>query len=386
MSLKILKKIRGKLYIRDTLTSMLLILAFSLCFLLVCNGIDIGNQISKANKIKLSEQYMVQFPVVYEAIEASENQEVSEESLNKLKIGVGNVLIEEVGLQCGNSFSYKNTTIFLKWTEKISAILETGRYPTEEDRRQAKNMVVIGNAMCPYVEEIKGEKYLKLEGEWYQVVGVLADNTASNTDERIFLFEDCVSDKIKRKAMQEITNSLRQTVLQYQSNQKEGVQEAVSALFEWLETHFEGGFELLESAEEEIEEKNQIGNFIVRFNQIMVVILLLFSISNCIVISNIWIQRRRKEFVIRKAFGASLVYIGKLILKELFQIALGALLVSFIIQEVYYKILDNRGLYSNYRIQELGYIFLGMISCVVLTLFIPMLQIAKIKPAEELRK
>lgn len=107
----------------------------------------------------------------------------------------------------------------------------------------------------------------------------------------------------------------------------------------------------------------------------------LFSLVNCLVVTNYWIISKRRDLSIYKAFGYSNYDLLKLVLKEMFFILLVCLSISILILFIISK-LDV--LYIAIKISPvfvlgaIGLLLLGL----VVALINPVIRILKISPAE----
>ncbi len=380
------QRMKGKLLLRDIFTSVLLLISFSLCFLLIMNGLNIVHKVNMASNAKKGNAYKITIPMECVPLDEWTNvpREVNpSETINNLNIKKGNVELQGFGVQCGASFTQRGSTVYLKWMEDIPVALRSGRYPTPAELKEGRLITLIGSGLTEYAEMIDGAKSLKIEGEWYQVIGVLEDDTSSNVDERILLFYDCMHDALQYKFVEQLTSIQHEDALQYATNQTDA-EESIEAFYQWMETHLEADYRSIEETFDGTD--NETGEMLAKMNQRIVQVLLAFGLVNCIVISNIWIKKRKKEFAIRKALGGSMFHIGGMVLGELLRLAIGSMCISLIIQEIYQQLGQNVELSGIHVFRDVIYLLLGMLGCVLATLLVPMIQIAKISPIKEIRR
>ncbi len=106
-----------------------------------------------------------------------------------------------------------------------------------------------------------------------------------------------------------------------------------------------------------------------------------FSVANCLVVTNYWIINKRRDMAIRKAFGWSNRHLIRMIISEM----TGTLAISFAISIIFLDALRhwNTALFS---IELTPLFVLGTCGLLLFTLFvsvlIPVIQIFKIRPAE----
>lgn len=107
----------------------------------------------------------------------------------------------------------------------------------------------------------------------------------------------------------------------------------------------------------------------------------LFSIANCLVVTNYWIITKRRDMAIRKAFGWSNRHLVQMVISEM----TGVLAVSLFISVIFLWSLAkwNTDIFS---IQLTPFFMIGTLALLMLTLavsmIIPVMRIMKIHPAE----
>lgn len=107
----------------------------------------------------------------------------------------------------------------------------------------------------------------------------------------------------------------------------------------------------------------------------------IFSVANCLVVTNYWIITKRRDMAIRKAFGWSDWQLIRMIIFEM----AGTLAISLIISTCFLAVLGswNTAMFS---IELTPFFVLGTCGLLMFTLcvsvLIPVIQILKIRPAE----
>lgn len=106
-----------------------------------------------------------------------------------------------------------------------------------------------------------------------------------------------------------------------------------------------------------------------------------FSIANCLVVTNYWIITKRRDMAIRKAFGWSNQHLICLIITEMAEM----LTISFAISVGVLMILENWN--TTFFFIKLTPFFVSSTCCLLLftllvSVLIPVIQILKIRPAE----
>ena len=121
-----------------------------------------------------------------------------------------------------------------------------------------------------------------------------------------------------------------------------------------------------------------------KINVMLSVILLIFSVISCIVISDLWFSRRKKEFLIRKAFGYNMRQIAVVLIKEISRMSLVSLLISVPLQMIYsyckhYGTADMRT--SIILILDL---LIGVLAVDGIVMIRPYLKISKLNPSQSI--
>lgn len=107
----------------------------------------------------------------------------------------------------------------------------------------------------------------------------------------------------------------------------------------------------------------------------------IFSIANCLVVTNYWIITKRRDMAIRKAFGWSNWHLICLIISEM----AGTLMISLAISAGLLAVLGNWNS-AMFSIELTPFFVIGTCGLLLFTLcvavLIPVIQILKIRPAE----
>lgn len=106
-----------------------------------------------------------------------------------------------------------------------------------------------------------------------------------------------------------------------------------------------------------------------------------FSIANCLVVTNYWMITQRRDMAIRKAFGWSNWQLIRMIISEM----AGTLAISLAISAGLLAVLGNWNT-AMFSIELTPFFVLGTCGLLLFTLFasvlIPVIRILKIRPAE----
>ena len=107
----------------------------------------------------------------------------------------------------------------------------------------------------------------------------------------------------------------------------------------------------------------------------------LFSIANCLVVTNYWIVTKRKDMAIRKAFGWSNRNLICAVVSEMAEILFVSLCIGFILIEIFSRM--TQGVISIHITPFfLCSSLLFLLFTLMISVIIPVIRILKIHPAE----
>lgn len=107
----------------------------------------------------------------------------------------------------------------------------------------------------------------------------------------------------------------------------------------------------------------------------------LFSIANCLVVTNYWIKTRQRDMAICKAFGWSNYHLIRSVLTEMAGILFVSLCIGIVLIVAFSKLTDGALSVDITPFFLIGTVFLLLFTLAV-SLIIPIIRILKIHPAE----
>ncbi len=117
---------------------------------------------------------------------------------------------------------------------------------------------------------------------------------------------------------------------------------------------------------------------------VIYILIAIFSFINCMFVTNIWIMRKKRELVIRKTFGQSIIKILERLIMEYTIIAVVTVCISIVLQYIYAQITDEISLH--FSMENIMIIGITMVVLIVINMLIPLINVAKIKPAKGLKR
>lgn len=289
-------------------SSWLLMVGISISFLTFLNGDDLyqkmKNALAEANEYRYKNTYELQ-------IFGMEDQQGLLNDLCELE---GNVQLMDLHFQTNVSGGYHLCDYLLKQDEPIP-------YPVEQIAEAGD--VIIGEGILKECrQDENGALFLELEGERYYVYGITKGKNSNLLQGKIIILPTGarIEDSLQKYGIDTFS-------VLYGSSQIE-LEEAVQEFCKKLQNKCQVFYE--KNAEPYVEVGSEASSE--RFNMMIAV----FAMINCIIISEFWIIRRRQEMIIRKIWGFSNGRLYILIYRELMMLSLCSILFVLLIQTVVY--------------------------------------------------
>ncbi|MGN0143687.1 MAG: ABC transporter permease [Clostridium sp.] len=260
------------------------------------------------------------------------------------------------------------------------------RYPILEGRDYSgqevidgEKVVLIGKKLQQYIYEDNGVEKIKIEDEEYVVTGIVGrENKDSPWDEEIFMSIKAVPNMKKIRF-----NGEKMISILLKNNNNEPMEDC--NMLEKKIKNTEGLFQV-----KELDTRNDIlvSNFSDNAKlRKMTLRIYIFAIINMMNISIYWIEERRREIGIRKAFGIDNVHIAYMLFFEIFSLCLISSVIGLGVQFIINCIL---GKISNYVLElTLCNIISGLATSFITALFtvlIPIIYSLKVEPIEIIKK
>ena len=260
--------------------------------------------------------------------------------------------------------------------------LISGSYYTAEDVKKGNKVVVLGSKLLKEAYERNGNKYIKIEEEEYLIKGVIGiPDEKSSWDNRIIM--PCTSmpknyfENNLQRDLEDISFVIYNEKGEYSQDIKQ-INAEGKKLFDNFTLDYLG--ELQDDNSLKIVVENP--DFLLFVALIGYIITIIFAIN----ITVFWIEKRKYEISVRKAFGFTNGSIMKMIFKEM----IGFAIISFAIAIIVQFLLGLAvGSIANYTLKlylpnlVIG-LFVVLVTALVTTL-IPAIKAIKVEPAEALK-
>lgn len=366
---------REKIIIHDKPMAFTLIGLFFLSFIVVLNVLHIRDKQLDADRQQEKEQYATRIVYLYNGEETAKLPDFEHLNLTK-----GNVLFV-FNTVVGNGYAIAPIHMVAVFNEPLPEELKEGRFPTDNEIAHGRKCVVIGEGLTRLTEKKKEGTVLKIDGVDYDVTGILKDVAGDGTDNRVFVFQSCLAATS--------ANDLDGTssyFVKYGSNEETQLQ--TEQLLVWLH-----GF-IPDSAMEKSEEKEMemmdgmktTAQLLHQYTEFALYGLFIFCMIGCLIVSTIWMKRRKKEMMIRKAFGCKMTGIIAVLLKDLgimLGIALAGSLAFFLLQGI---VTGENWFREEYLFRNLCYLLGAVMLMMVCSFIHPIYMAYKISPVEGTRE
>lgn len=370
---------------QSPLLSALLIFGLVTSILLISLGTSFVSNLYYSDKAK--SQYNPQkakvYDITYSALKSSDSS-----VMNKLFSKIDN----DTGLFINNLLLHTDASEVNAYN-KVSGEyftnnnvwhypLISGSYYTAEDVKKGNKVVVLGSNLLKKAYERNGNKYIEIEEEEYLIKGVIGiPNEKSSWDNRIIM--PCTSmpknyfENNLQRDLEDISFVIYNEKGEYSQDIKQ-INVEGKKLFDNFTLDYLG--ELQDDNSLKIVVENP--DFLLFVALIGYIITIIFAIN----ITVFWIEKRKYEISVRKAFGFTNGSIMKMIFKEMIGFAIISFIIAIIVQ---FLIGLAVGSIANYTLKlYLPNLVIGLFVVLVtalITTLIPAIKAIKVEPAEALK-
>lgn len=370
---------------QSPLLSALLIFGLVTSILLISLGTSFVSNLYYSDKAK--SQYNPQkakvYDITYSALKSSDSS-----VMNKLFSKIDN----DTGLFINDLLLHTNASEVNAYN-KVSGEyftndnvwhypLISGNYYTADDVKKGNKVVVLGSNLLKRAYERNGNKYIEIEEEEYLIKGVIGiPNEESSWDNRIIM--PCTSmpknyfENNLQRDLEDISFVIYNEKGEYSQDIKQ-INAEGKKLFDNFTLDYLGELQDDNSLKVVVENPD----FLLFVALIGYIITIIFAIN----ITVFWIEKRKYEISVRKAFG----FTNGLIIKMIFKEMIGFAIISFIIAIIVQFLIGLAvGSIANYTLKlylpnlVIG-LFVVLVTALVTTL-IPAIKAIKVEPAEALK-
>lgn len=260
--------------------------------------------------------------------------------------------------------------------------LISGSYYTAEDVKKGNKVVVLGSKLLKEAYERNGNKYIEIEEEEYLIKGVIGiPDEKSSWDNRIIMPCTSMPKNYFKNNLQRDLEDISFVIYNEKGEYSQDIKQINAEgkkLFDNFTLDYLG--ELQDDNSLKIVVENP--DFLLFVALIGYIITIIFAIN----ITVFWIEKRKYEISVRKAFGFTNGSIMKMIFKEMIGFAIISFAIAIIVQFLLGLVV---GSIANYTLKlylpnlVIG-LFVVLVTALVTTL-IPAIKAIRVEPAEALK-
>lgn len=224
----------------------------------------------------------------------------SQDMFNYISNGVedGNMILGgKLSLSYAQISANTRCEVILKSNEELPYKMVSGRLPGSEPGDSGKRLIAVGRYKYKDAYEMDGKKYVTLENEEYEICGVIGSSTSDYYDYKMVLNIDCLGTNV----MNEICRKDSYTI-ELSSNTR-SLDNSYSAVFgniRSVDAKSQINAKKLNSKGESDVVKALQGE-----NMKINVMVYVFCIFNCLLMSQFWLIQRSREIAVKKIYGMS---------------------------------------------------------------------------------
>ena len=333
---------------RNPASDLLLVFGLAISCIILLNISDLIGKISVEKQAVNAYTYSMSIGIF-----GKMGEEQSSFMVQKLDVfNEGNIYLTK-SVHIDRQRDGKLAYVLMSDNEKLLLDYKKGGYKKGE---AYKNAVIIGESLEKYIKEDNGKKYIDIDNDRFNVIGILENKMSAGIDSSIFVLWDTMDEAIKENWLE---NDFGTHEIYYESNVSEGT------FFETLSSEaLQYGIELDNYSSKKNETDYQNEWYKVT-NKILLAIGLVFSIFTTFSVSYLWLLNRKRELAVRMSYGYSSYHIFKLLFKDTVYLIIPAFLLSVVVQLIYGVIFDKAVLFGEAFLLRMFVIFIGIFGIVM---------------------
>ncbi len=380
--------------IRDKETFILFVLGLGLSFFIVINGIQLINawftELARGQDT-YSYGAMLKIQRDFSEVEDVEDRqednriqyEKARQCLELLTTQEETVYISGIYLPVGKGSVEQSVNVICSGDGQWYRRLQSGSYPTSDKWKESERMAVINEAAKIYTEVVEGQEVIKIDGEDYQVIGVLESSQISDAEAEICIFyKPEPNDTVQSHLAHAFSHGFERYI--GIGSMQGDVTETARDLSAELEKVT--GYPVSIVEDQGTDNTKQVIVFYARIKGWILGILFFVSLLNCWKITQLWITKKRKDLLIYKTFGFSGGQIFGRVMVELLQMVTLTLLLAACL-EIGYLLIFQSG-YTDWKmvLRGCGVLLAAFLVTMAVTVIPVMENIRKLAPAQGLRE
>ena len=372
-----------KRYLRDIPSSILMIIGLSISYFVIINCADIAGKITNEYMSLNNYKYMIEYIVRDTSIGELGKESITQEHIEYFEnVDCSYVAINDEIMYINREPSQYNYTILFSDDSLVKMKNKDGMtIHHKEELINSGKCAYLGETLANYLEtRYESTNFYDNDTE-YKVIDILENNSSGGIDNSLYIVWDYCTPEQRTAIIKKITaDTIGSVKIMLKSDIPidDVYHKNVSDFSKYPYLDF-----MLFDAEILSDYQNLWYKYLsITFN----IISLIFSIMVCLVITDLWIARRRKEIAIRKAFGHSNYKLFKFIFADLLRISLPAFILAFFFQITYKLIFNERFVFgANSAIRTLA-VVLSILLIILFLMNRVLNKIKKISPIEWIRR
>ena len=187
--------------------------------------------------------------------------------------------------------------VIIKYNEDIPYQMISGRLPGSEKSDNGKRLIAVGKYKYKDAYEKNGKKYVTIENEEYEVCGVIGSDKSDCYDYKMVLNIKCLGENARNV----INNKGNYTVELLGNNGS--LNESYATVFGNIKSA-DNAAQISSKTIDSKKESDMVDDLSGE-NMKINIIVYVFCIFNCLLMSEFWLLQRRKEIAIKKVYGMS---------------------------------------------------------------------------------
>ena len=222
----------------------------------------------------------------------------SQDMFNYISNGVedGNMILGgKLSLSYAQISANTKCEVILKSNEELPYKMVSGRLPGSEPGDSGKRLIAVGR--YKYKDAMDGKKYVTLENEEYEICGVIGSSTSDYYDYKMVLSIDCLGTNVLKEICRKDSYTIE---LSSNITSLDNSYSAVFGNIRSVDAKSQINAKKLNSKGESDVVKALQGE-----NMKINVMVYVFCIFNCLLMSQFWLIQRSREIAVKKIYGMS---------------------------------------------------------------------------------
>lgn len=376
-------KYYAKKFFRDYPLTILLIVCFTLALVIAVNGISIITNVSEMQKkarIGLYDKesdFLIDLEGSFLSDRTAREKKV-EDLIDDISKVDGNIILTQckpfiLGDSMGNG---RSSNVICSEKTVIGEKVIEGAMPDSEQIKGDEPVCLLNMDNKRYVKEIDGQDMVRCDSEYYKVLGYfISDSVSEARPDGVYFLKNFSIEK-KKNFYNWLSISGYVGLQIFNDNNGETGRKVCDIVYKH-------GFKIdTESQKYGLEPYYRKA----KINKLFSVILFVFCLMSCMIVSNLWIIRRKKEIIIRKTMGYGDIKIVKQIALNLLMYGFVSIILAVIIQSMISLTLLSSESIDLFNLNNIVLTLCSMIIVTFASIIVPVVRLRKMIPAKGVKE